>query len=101
MVDGRIDLLRRVSFCAGLPDAALAALAAITVPVKQSTGSIIQLEGDPAAAMYIVVAGRVKIARIGANGREQVLNVIGVGGHFTSTPCRCSTAARARPTPRR
>jgi CRP/FNR family transcriptional regulator, cyclic AMP receptor protein len=86
MMDRRIDLLRHVSFCAGLPAAALAALTAIAAPVKQPAGSIIQLEGDPAAAMYIVVTGRVKIARIGANGREQILNVIAAGGHFNTVP---------------
>ena len=86
MMEGRVTLLRRVSFCAGLPDQVLAALAAIAIPVKQSAGAIIQLEGDPAAAMYIVVLGRVKIARIGANGREQVLNVIAAGGHFNTVP---------------
>jgi CRP-like cAMP-binding protein len=36
--------------------------------------------------MYVVVSGRVKIARIGLNGREQVLNVIPPGGHFNTVP---------------
>ncbi len=36
--------------------------------------------------MYVVAQGRVKIARIGANGREQVLNVIPPGGHFNTVP---------------
>jgi len=86
MMEGRMILLRRVSFCAGLADVALAALAAIAIPVKQSAGAIIQLEGDPAEAMYVVAQGRVKIARIGSNGREQVLNVIAAGGHFNTVP---------------
>ena len=86
MADERTAFLRTVSFCANLPEPALHALAAIAVPARNSAGSMIQLEGDPAVVMYIVVAGRVKIARVGANGREQVLNIISSGGHFNTVP---------------
>ena len=82
----RVFLLRKVSFCADLPDAAVTALAAIAVPLQRPAGAFIQLEGDPAQAMYVVAQGRVKIARIGSNGREQVLNVIPAGGHFNTVP---------------
>jgi CRP/FNR family transcriptional regulator, cyclic AMP receptor protein len=82
----RMFLLRKVSFCAGLPDATVAALAAIAIPLLRPAGTVIQVEGDAAEAMYIVARGRVKIACIGANGREQVLNVIPAGGHFNTVP---------------
>jgi CRP/FNR family transcriptional regulator, cyclic AMP receptor protein len=85
-MEDRRNLLRRVSFCAGLPEPIIAALAAIGVPLHRPAGAVIQLEGDPADGMYVVVSGRVKIARIGANGREQVLNVIPAGGHFNTVP---------------
>lgn len=85
-MDERLALLRRVSFCADLPDSIVAALAAIAIPLQRSAGAYIQLEGDPAEMMYIVTQGRVKIARVGENGREQVLNVIGPGGHFNTVP---------------
>jgi CRP/FNR family transcriptional regulator, cyclic AMP receptor protein len=84
--EDRLALLRRVSFCADLPEAAVAALAAIAVPLERPGRSFIQFEGDPAEAMYVVIDGRVKIARIGSNGREQVLNVISPGGHFNTVP---------------
>ena len=73
-------MLRRVSFCASLPDAAIAR------PHRHSVGTLVQLEGDLAEAMYVVAHGHIKIARIGSNGREQVLNVIGPGGHFNTVP---------------
>ena len=82
----RISLIRRVSFCAGLPEPAIAALSAIAMPLQRPAGAFIQLEGDPADAMYLVLRGRVKITRMSASGREQVLNVIGVGGHFNTVP---------------
>lgn len=81
-----VAMLRRVSFCAGLPDAAITALTAITRPRRLSVGTLVQLEGDLAEAMYVVAHGQIKIARIGSNGREQVLNVIGPGGHFNTVP---------------
>src|SRR5262245_3678510 len=85
-IEDRVGLLQSVSFCAELPEAALAALAAIAVPIERPGGSFIQFEGDPAEAMYVLIDGRVKIARIGSNGREQVLNVIQPGGHFNTVP---------------
>ena len=60
-------LLRKVSFCADLPEAAVAGLAAIATSLQYPAGALIQLEGDPANAMYVVGRGRVKIARVGAN----------------------------------
>lgn len=86
MSEDRIAQLRKVSFCTALPEPALVALAAITTRVQRSAGTMIQIEGDPAEVMYIVVQGRVKIARIGANGREQVLSVVPPGGHFNTVP---------------
>lgn len=86
MIDERIVQLRRVGFCSGLPASALAELAAIAGRLNRPAGTLVQLEGDSAEVMYIVVQGRVKVARIGLGGREQVMNVIGPGGHFNTVP---------------
>jgi CRP-like cAMP-binding protein len=85
-MDDREAILRRVSFCTGLPDTAVAALAAIAAPLRRPGGAFIQFEGDPADTMYIVARGYVKIARTSASGREQVLNVLGPGSHFNTVP---------------
>lgn len=85
-METREAMLQRVSFCAGLPAATLAALARIAVPFERAAGSIIHIEGEPAEAMYIVVQGRVKISRLSQQGREQVLNIIGPGDHFNTVP---------------
>jgi CRP-like cAMP-binding protein len=82
----REAILRRVGFCAGLPDAAIAAIAAIAAPLRRPAGAFVQLEGDPAEAMYVIAQGHVKIARTSAAGREQVLNVLGPGSHFNTVP---------------
>jgi CRP-like cAMP-binding protein len=85
-VEDRIAQLRRVGFCARLPEAAVRALAGIAAPIARPARTMLQLEGDPADVMYVITAGQVRIARIAANGREQVLNVIGPGGHFNTVP---------------
>lgn len=85
MADRR-TALRQVSFCVALPEPIVVALAAIATPLHYPAGTLILIEGDQADAMYVVVHGRVKIARIGSNGREQVLNVIPPGGHFNTVP---------------
>lgn len=79
-----LTALRQVSFCAELAEPTLQALAAIAIALQRPAGTTIQLEGDVAEAMYVVVAGRVKISRLSTSGREQVLNVIGPGGHFNT-----------------
>lgn len=85
-VTSRESILKRVSFCAQLPEAVIRALAGIAVVVDYPSGATIQLEGDPAEAMYVVATGRVKISRYSAGGREQVLNIVGAGGHFNTVP---------------
>ena len=98
-METRLAQLRRVSFCVELPDSIVTALALIAVPFERPAGAFIQLEGDPAEMMYIVIRGRVKIARFGENGREQVLNVILPGGHFNTVPMfdggACPASAQA------
>jgi CRP/FNR family transcriptional regulator, cyclic AMP receptor protein len=86
MDSDRTSFIRSVGFCAGLPDPAIVALAAIAMPLQRPAGTLIQVEGDPADAMYLVMRGRVKIARTSASGREQVLYVIAAGGHFNTVP---------------
>jgi CRP-like cAMP-binding protein len=85
-MDDRTAILRKVSFCAGLPDTVIADLAAIAAPLRRTAGAFVQFEGDEAAAMYVVAEGYVKIARTSTSGREQVLNVIGPGNHFNTVP---------------
>jgi CRP-like cAMP-binding protein len=85
-MDDSKALLRQISFARALPDAALTALARIAQPLRQTAGTLVQLEGEPAEEMYVVTAGRVRIYRVAANGREQVMNVIGAGGHFNTVP---------------
>ncbi|HWQ14530.1 MAG TPA: Crp/Fnr family transcriptional regulator [Roseiflexaceae bacterium] len=81
-----IQVIRRVPLFAGLAPEVQVALAGIGVPLRRPAGATLFLEGDPAAGLYIVVEGRVKIMRTSAAGREQVLHVFGPGQHFNHVP---------------
>ncbi len=62
-------------------------------------GQILQVEGDAAEAMYIVMRGRVKVFRTATTGREQVMHVAGPGDHVNLVPLidggRCPASLQA------
>lgn len=49
-------------------------------------GQILFTEGEPAQAMYVVRSGQVKIFKLSADGREQVLRIVGAGDCFNEVP---------------
>lgn len=81
-----LPALRRMAARANLPDRVVDALAAIAVIREVAAGAVIQLEGDEAEAMYVVLSGRVKVIRAASNGREQVLHVAGPCDHINLVP---------------
>lgn len=85
-MDTHIAFLQQVQFCKTLDAPTLQALAAIAIPVQRAAGTLIQLEGEPADVMYIVMQGRVKVTRLGIRGREQVLYMAATGQHFNAVP---------------
>ena len=78
----KIDLLRRVSYFATLPDGLLSELAAASVERRYGRGQMIFLEGEPCAGLHIVAEGRVRIYKMSPQGREQVLEQLEAGGTF-------------------
>ena len=79
-------LLRQVSFADGIGEETLVDLAAIAHTRRVAAGELIQVEGEPAAALYVVATGRVRVYRVSARGREQVLHVLGPTDHFNHVP---------------
>jgi CRP-like cAMP-binding protein len=45
-------------------------------------GAVIFLEGDPCAGLHIIEEGRVKLYKVSAEGREQVVKLLGPGEFF-------------------
>ncbi|MCE5248067.1 MAG: Crp/Fnr family transcriptional regulator [Candidatus Polarisedimenticolia bacterium] len=77
-----VDDLARSSFFSGLAPQDLAALAAIAVRRRHAAGKAIFRQGQQAAGLHLVAEGRVKVFRLGADGREQLLHVWGPGEPF-------------------
>jgi CRP/FNR family transcriptional regulator len=70
----------------GLPYDQLANLSSIAVEKSFTRGQTIFSEGEPAAGFYVVLSGRVKIYKISAEGKEQILHIFGAGEPFGEVP---------------
>ncbi len=73
------ELLRATPLFAGLDDRAWQALAARLGSRRLRRGETLFTEGDPGDALHVVVEGKVKISRTAADGRENVIAVLGPG----------------------
>lgn len=77
-----IDALANVPLFQGLDKGQLQKLAAIVGDQKYSRGQTIFTEGDEGIGFYVVISGRVKIFKLGADGKEQILHVFSSGEPF-------------------
>jgi len=77
-----VDSLARIPFFAGLETATLERVAAGTRTRRFRRGEIIFHAGDPGDALFIIVAGEVKIALPSEEGDEAILATLGPGDVF-------------------
>jgi CRP/FNR family cyclic AMP-dependent transcriptional regulator len=78
--------LRRISLFADLSDEALARVARAAYARTYAAGEVVMFEGDPCEAVYFVLEGQVRVYRLSAAGREQVLTRLGPGSTFNTVP---------------
>lgn len=76
------ETLLRVPLFAHLTEAEIAPIAAATREKIYPKNSVIVFEDDPGDAMYVVVAGQVKVVLVGDDGREVILSVLNEGDFF-------------------
>lgn len=74
----RLGTLAKMPLFHKLQDSALRMLDSILVEQEFSRGENIFLEGDAAAGFYILTKGRVKVYKLSADGKEQILHIAGV-----------------------
>lgn len=70
----------------GLPREQLVDLGQIVEEQALSRGEIIFSEGDPGTGFYVVASGRVKVFKLSAEGKEQILHILGPGEPFGEVP---------------
>lgn len=75
----RAEFLRRVPLFANLPPNALADIGALCHEEIVARDECLFFEGDPATALFIVVEGRVKVAKQSESGQETILRVLAEG----------------------
>lgn len=79
-------LLRQVPYFASIDTESMRALAAAVRLRTYRKGETILWEGEPCLGLHVVLSGRVKVFKRSAEGREQVLLVIGAGRSFNDVP---------------
>lgn len=79
-------VLKKTPLFANLTDGELLALAARTSRKRYQQGEHLFAEGDPCKGLFLVASGRIRIFKLSASGREQVLAVEGPGSSFAELP---------------
>src|SRR5689334_687809 len=78
--------LRPRQLFSALNNAELTAFAKRTVVRRFAPGELLFSEGEPCEGLYVVAAGRVRIFKTSASGREQVLTIDGPGSSIAELP---------------
>lgn len=77
-----IDALSTVPLFQGMDRGQLQKLSGIVGDQRYARGQAIFAEGDDGIGFYVVISGRVKIFKLSAEGKEQILHVFGDGEPF-------------------
>lgn len=76
------DVLMRAPLFAALDDDAATALRRSMVEVVVAKGDVVFAEGDQGDRLYVITSGKVKLGHAAADGRENLLGVLGPGEMF-------------------
>lgn len=80
------EFLANIQLWRGLPDDQLDALAKIAIAKIYRKGEVIFEDGDEGRGFFVVKSGRVKVYKLSADGKEQILHFFGDGEHFAEVP---------------
>jgi len=79
-------VLRQTPLFASLTETEMRALAARVSKRHFQRGELLFGEGDPCTGLFLVASGKIRIFKLSAAGREQVLAVEGPGSSFAELP---------------
>jgi CRP/FNR family transcriptional regulator, cyclic AMP receptor protein len=86
MNDAVETVLRKAPLFAGLSDDEMAALRRRVSSKRFERGETLFSEGDACLGLFIVGRGKIRIFKVSASGREQVLSMEGPGSSFAELP---------------
>jgi CRP/FNR family transcriptional regulator, dissimilatory nitrate respiration regulator len=84
-----VEIVRHISGISlfeGLPPEQHRDLATVALEKSFKRGTTIFSEGDPGTGFFILLTGRVKIFKLSAEGKEQILHIFGPGEPFGEVP---------------
>jgi CRP/FNR family transcriptional regulator, dissimilatory nitrate respiration regulator len=76
------DFLGQTMMFEDLPPEQLAELANLAIAQSYGKGEILFHQGDPGIGFFIVQSGRIKVFKLSAEGKEQILHIFAAGDHF-------------------
>jgi len=77
-----MEFIRNVPIFSDIESAELAKIVRVGVRKKYKKGSIILLEEETGAALFVIISGKVKIVRTDDDGREVILSILGENDFF-------------------
>ena len=77
-----MEFIRNVPIFSEIEASELAKIVRVGVRKKYKKGSIILLEEETGAALFVIIAGKVKIVRTDDDGREVILSILGENDFF-------------------
>jgi CRP-like cAMP-binding protein len=79
----RSEFLKGVLYFSGLGPAELESVGKVVFEKTVSRAEMVLLEGEPAASLYFVGSGAVKVFKTSAEGKEQILTIVRPGESFS------------------
>ena len=76
------QVVKKTPLFAALDDETAMRLADSMTPIRLARGESVFEEGDPGDSLYVIVTGKMKLARTSGDGRESLLSVLGPGEMF-------------------
>ncbi|CAN7206345.1 Crp/Fnr family transcriptional regulator [Knoellia sp. LjRoot47] len=76
------DIVRKAPLFAALDDEAAASLISSMTAQHMERGDVLFHEGDPGDRLYVIGEGKIKLGRSSADGRENLLAILGPGEMF-------------------
>ena len=77
-----LALITKIPLFEGLPPDQLDAIKKIAVEKRFNKGEVIFSEGDEGHGFFVIAAGRVKIYKLSAEGKEHILHIFSSGQSF-------------------
>ncbi|MEE4262312.1 MAG: Crp/Fnr family transcriptional regulator [Desulfobacteraceae bacterium] len=81
-----LDVISAIPLFNGLPEDQLEAIKKIAIEKQLNKGEMVVSEGDEGRGFFIIAEGRVKVFKVSADGKEQILHIFGPGQPFGEVP---------------